>query len=68
MLIVAEWNRIYAVTGKNRTITACLGMITISQFTLGLYSTIFSAMGGESLTRWCLQFLPVSVLQHNKSY
>ena len=67
-LIAAERNRIYAVTGKNRRITACLGVVTISQFALGLYSTIFSAMGGESLNRRCPQPLPTSRLQHNKSY
>ncbi|KAF9644216.1 hypothetical protein BDM02DRAFT_1059840 [Thelephora ganbajun] len=50
--------RIYAITGKNRTITACLGVITISQFVLGLYLIAYMATEGcESLTKRCLQFV-----------
>ena len=39
VLTRAEWNRIYAITSKNRIIALCFGVITISQFGLGLYIT-----------------------------
>ena len=52
MLITTEHNRIYAVTGKNRTITSCFCMISISQLILGLYITIHAATrGGESVIK-----------------
>ena len=52
--IVAECNRIYAVTSKNRMITSCLCVIMASQFILGLYWTAYTAVeGGESLTKYC---------------
>jgi len=47
VLIVAEWNRIYAVTNKNRIITSCLSILTISQFSLGLYVTVSAAKAGR---------------------
>ncbi|KAF9644213.1 hypothetical protein BDM02DRAFT_1059665 [Thelephora ganbajun] len=46
MLTVVERNRIYAITEKNRIIAACFGVITISQFTLGLYISVFNAIKG----------------------
>ena len=51
VLITAERNRIYAITSKNRIITSCLGVITISQFVLGLYLIAYTAtIGGEFVT------------------
>jgi len=38
--------RIYAVTSKNRVISLCFCVITISQFVFGLYWTIFTAVEG----------------------
>ncbi|KAF9644220.1 hypothetical protein BDM02DRAFT_3122279 [Thelephora ganbajun] len=38
--------RIYAITGQNRIIAACFGVITMSQFTLGLYLSILVATQG----------------------
>ena len=53
VLIVAECNRIYAVTNKNRIITSCFSIITISQFSLGLYMTVYAAKSGrESMIRF----------------
>lgn len=52
VLTVANYkqNRIYAVTGKNRKITTCFGVIMISQFTLSLWDTVTTSMeGGKSL-------------------
>ena len=46
MLITAERNRIYAITRKNRIITSLFCVITISQFILGLYLTVYVAMRG----------------------
>jgi hypothetical protein len=43
VLMVTERHRIYAVTRRNRTIVSCLGVITISQFALGLYATAYAA-------------------------
>lgn len=64
MLIVVEWNRIYAVTGKNHIITACFGAIMISQFGVGLSSIILAATCGcESLTRGCSKIILTSILQ-----
>ena len=54
VLIMAERNRVYAVTGKNRIIASCLGAITISQFILGIYLYAYVAMrGGELVTKCC---------------
>ena len=61
VLIVAEWNRIYAVTNKNRIITSCLSILTISQFSLGLYVTVSAAKAGrEFVIRLPPQLLPTS--------
>ncbi|KAF9648233.1 hypothetical protein BDM02DRAFT_3261179 [Thelephora ganbajun] len=45
--------RIYAITGKNRMITVCLGIITMSQFTFGLYGSVIYATHGAR------QILPI---------
>jgi len=66
MLIIIGWNRIYAVTRKNHIITMGFGLITISQFTLGLY--LIAKQGGESLTKWRPQSIPTPILQHSKPY
>jgi len=53
VLIMAEWNRIYAVTRKNRIIASCFGVITISQLILGLYVVVVDTAWegyGESVT------------------
>ena len=64
VLITVEWNRIYAVTGKNRIVTSCLGVMTMSQFSLGLYMTINAAKRGcKFMTKCAPQFLPTSVFQ-----
>ena len=46
MLITTGRNRIYAVAGKNRILASCLGLITISQFVLGLCITAYAATNG----------------------
>ena len=52
MLIIAELNRIYAITSNNRVIASCLCVITISLFILGLYIVAYAAMrGGESVIK-----------------
>jgi len=43
VLTMAEWNRIYAITHKSWITTSCFGVITISQFILGLYLTVDTA-------------------------
>ena len=43
VLITAERNRIYAITHKSWMTTSCFGVITISQFILGLYLTADTA-------------------------
>ena len=66
VLTRAELNRIYAITSKNRIIASCFGVITISQFGLGLYVTSDTAERGcKSVTKLlqvsCLpQFLSVT--------
>ena len=66
--IAVKYNRIYAVTRKNRIITSCLSAIAISQFIFGLYWTAYGASeGGESPTRCYLQSLLISVLQRNRT-
>ena len=68
MLITTEWNRIYAVTKKNRMIASCFFVITISQFALGLYQVAYTATrGGESVTGCCPWFLPI-MFQRNPSH
>ena len=61
MLITAERNRIYAVTNKNRKITSCFGVVMVSQLTVGIYLTAYTAKtGGESVTKhhpWFLSIL-----------
>ena len=53
VLTVVDQNRLYAITKKNRMITACFGVITLSQFALGTYLTAATAMeGGEPQTKW----------------
>jgi hypothetical protein len=62
-LIATEWNRIYAVTSKNRVIVSCFGAMTISQFAFGLYAIVYAAVSGcESATMCRLQF-PKYLLQ-----
>ena len=39
VLTRAELNRIYAITSKNRIIASCFGVMTVSLFGLGLYTT-----------------------------
>jgi len=68
VLITTEHKRTYAITGKNRMITSCFCVITISQFILGLYITIHMAMrGGESVTKCHPRFSPTTY-QRNPSY
>ena len=68
ILITTEWNRIYAVTNKNRMITSCFCVISISQFILGLYITSYAAMrGGKPLTKYYSRFL-LTVFQRNPLY
>jgi len=38
--------RVYAITSKNRVITSCLCVVTVSQFILGLYLTTYAATRG----------------------
>ena len=62
VLITVEPNRIYAVTRKNRIIASCFGVITVLQFVLGLYITVYAAKGGsESVTKVRPLFLPISM-------
>ena len=68
VLILIERDRIYAVTYKDRTITSCFCVITVSQFVFGLYWTVFTAgEGGETLAKGYREFLPTSTPQHNRS-
>jgi len=68
VLITTEWNRIYAVTKKNRMIASCFFVITISQFALGLYQVAYTATrGGESVTGCRPWFLPI-MFQRNPSH
>ena len=68
VLITTERNRIYAVTKKNRVVTSCFGVITISEFVLGLYVSAHAATrGGESVTGCHSRFLP-AMFQRNLSY
>ena len=53
MLITTERNRIYAITRKNRIITSCFGVITISQFILGLYLIAYAAIRGCEFVTKC---------------
>ncbi|KAF9644211.1 hypothetical protein BDM02DRAFT_1058107 [Thelephora ganbajun] len=39
-------SRVYAITGKSRIITACFSVITMSQFTIGLYASVVMATQG----------------------
>ena len=64
----AERNRIHAVTGKNRIITACFSAITISEFVFGLYITALAAQGGGPLTKCFPRRLLTSILQRNSSH
>jgi hypothetical protein len=49
-------------------ITSCFGVITTSQFILGLYITAYMATeGGESVAKCRPQFSPTSAFQHNRS-
>ena len=51
-LIVAERNRIYAITSKSRTIASLFCVISASQLALGLYWTVLVATeGGEYLIK-----------------
>ena len=62
VLLTAERNRIYAITSKNRIIASCFGVITVLQFVLGLYITVYAAKGGsESVTKFRPLFLPISM-------
>ena len=66
MLITVERDRIYAVTRMNGIIASCFGVITISQFILGLYITAYPAKGGcESVINRPLQLLPTSLFQRH---
>jgi len=68
VLTVAERNRIYAVTSKNRIIVSSLGAITTSQFILGLCLITYIAMdGGEFVTKCGPESLYVSMFQRNRS-
>ena len=54
MLVMIERTRIYAVSGKNRIIAVCFGVITASQLGLGIYMSIHTAgEGGEPRIEWC---------------
>ena len=67
VLIVGKWNRIYAITGKNRIVTSCLGVMTISQFSLGLYMAAYAAKRGCEFTTNCAQnLLPMSMFQRDR--
>jgi len=69
VLITVERNRIYAVTGKNRIITLCFGVMTMSQFSLGLYMTIDAANSGcRFMTKCAPQFLPMSAFQRDRCH
>jgi len=51
VLIMAEYHRIYAITLKNRIITACCCVITVAQFTFGVYlTTVMATVGGGELS------------------
>ena len=66
MLIKIERDSIYAVTRMNGIIASCFGVITVSQFILGLYMTANAAKGGcESVTNRPLQLLPTPLLQRH---
>ena len=66
MLTVAEQNRIYAVTSKNRIIISCLGAITTSQFILGLCLITYVATNrGKSVTKCGPGFPQFSMFQRN---
>jgi len=69
VLTVAERNRIYAVTNKNRIIVSCLGAITTSQFILGLCLITYIAMdGGEPFVTKCgPESLHALMFQRNRS-
>jgi len=67
VLIVAEYHRIYAITLKNRIITACCCVMTVAQFGLGVYSTsVMGTGGGELFARRSLQFVSTLILQLNR--
>jgi len=57
VLIAVERDRIYAVTSKSWIIASCFGIITISQFILGLYVTAYG--GCESVIKRPPQLLPL---------
>jgi len=68
VLITTERIRIYAVTNRNRMITSCFCLISISQFILGLYIISRTVTrGGKPLTKHYPQFLPTA-FQRNPSY
>jgi len=64
VLITVERDRIYAVTRMNGIIASCFGVITISQFVLGLYTVAYAAKGGrESAINRSPQLLFTSLFQ-----
>jgi len=66
MLITVERDRIYAVTRMNGIIASCFGVITISQFVLGLYMAACVAKGGrESVINRSPQLLLTSLFQRH---
>jgi len=69
VLIFVKLNRIYAVTRKNRIIVSCLGVITISQFGLGLYATAYAVKAGcESVIKRRPQLPPTSPFQRRGTH
>ena len=43
MLTVVERNRVYAITRKDRRVTACVGVVMASQLALGIYFIFVTA-------------------------
>ena len=62
VLITAEWNRIYAITNRNRMIASLFCVAMISQLAIGLYLTANTIVrGGESVTHYSYLAYNVSV-------
>ena len=43
VLTVVERNRVYAITRKDRRVTACVGVVMASQLALGIYFIFITA-------------------------
>ena len=67
MSITTERGRIHAVAKKDRKVTSCFGVMTLSWFVLSLYMSAYVAMRGcEPVTKCHPRFL-LAMCQRNPS-